>query len=152
MKTYRSMKLFGMTLLAPLWLQGCIVVDDRPGYHETPICLGEDCDPYLGEIHFSWGFETESGLATSSCAAAGVAEVDIQIYDSRGRLEFEARNRPCEEAAAVITEFTPGDYDLRLRGICALGRITHEGTFSLDVWAGINDYGRKTLTYLGACL
>ncbi len=152
MKTVRRMTQLAMALSLPWVLSGCIVVDDHPGHHEPPICIGADCDPYLGDIRFSWGFETVIGVATTSCAAAGVVEVDMQIYDSLGRLEFEALNRPCEEAAAEISDFAPGDYELHLRGICSLGRITHEGIFALDVWSGLNDYGLRTLSYLGECI
>lgn len=143
MKTLSCLMLPVLFMMTP----ACFIVDEDPYYD----CIGDECYVELGDIEFFWDFELDDYGNVGLCYESEVATVDVTIYDEWGDVEFRALDRPCEDLGAIIDNFRPGTYDIRLVGVCRSGAVTHEGWWTIDVYSGINDFDYLTLTYLGPC-
>lgn len=99
--------------------------------------------PQPGSITFSWLFEGER-----DCDAAGVAELDVQVFDADGRVFFETVE--CFGDALTLTDFTPGAYEILLDAYSRSGRPLYAGEGFVQVQPGVeNDIGDIELFRIG---
>lgn len=111
--THRFLPFAALGAAALLAGSGCIIHDN-----DTYVPPPEPTGP--GDITFAWSFEGDS-----SCAAAGVDEVDVLVV--RGQQTVFAETVECFGGGLTITDFDPGSYDLLLDAFSRTGRLLYQG-------------------------
>ena len=92
-----------------------------------------DNSPPTGSLTFTWSFENED------CAAAGVADVGVQIFDIDGNVLTDD-HFPCSAESVTYTDFAVGDYSFALGGLSSGGSVLYTGAGPITVNAGSNQF------------
>lgn len=101
-------------------------------------------EPLDGSITFAWSF---GGIA--SCEDAGVAEVDVQVFDDLG-LAFKTTVE-CFGGGLTLTDFSPGAYEVFLDAFSRSNRPLFQGEGFVQVRPGVeNDMGVIELRRVGS--
>ena len=104
-----------LTVLTALLLPvatGCVVYSDPPG--------GNNPDANLpGDISFDWSFDGEN-----RCSAAGVAEIDIQVFGPSETLVFQDTVE-CIGGGLTLRDFEPGGHELLLDAYDRFGELVY---------------------------
>ncbi len=108
-------------------------------------CLVVPTTPDYGDISFSWNFDGET-----SCRAARVDELDIEIYDSTDTKVFED-TLGCDGGSVTVTRFSPDDYVIYVDAYNDRNEHLFQGNKSISVEADtVADAGEITMVRTGS--